>query len=87
MLKTRNIIISVKSTWLLLLTSLIIPTTLLSQESFTVSKPRLELSNENLVIEYDIRSSDPSDEFNVWIEVTDASGNPTTITAYFEIKK
>ena len=40
-----------------------------------MTKPRLEVSDENLVIEYDILNVDPSDFFIVWIEVTDAAGN------------
>jgi hypothetical protein len=40
-----------------------------------VTKPRLEVSDENLVISYDILNTKSSDFFLVWIEVTDAMGN------------
>jgi len=54
---------------------LVFPEILYSQTKITVTKPRLEASDENLVIEYDILNVDPSDFFIVWIEVTDAAGN------------
>ena len=40
-----------------------------------VSKPRLSLTENKLTIEYDILNSQPTDTFNVWIEVTDTNGN------------
>ena len=58
----------------LLLLLVIFPLILFCQTRFTVTKPRLELSNENLIIEYNILNTDPSDLFEVWIEVTNASG-------------
>lgn len=57
---------------LLLLTTF--PLNLFCQTRVTVTKPRLKLSNENLIIEYNILNTDPSDLFKVWIEVTNASG-------------
>ncbi|KPK85909.1 MAG: hypothetical protein AMS27_06220 [Bacteroides sp. SM23_62_1] len=58
-----------------LLYLLIIPEILYSQTRITVTKPRLEATDESLVIEYDILNTGPSDIFVVWIEVTDAAGN------------
>ena len=65
-----------KSTWLLLLLVLLIlfPNNLFCQTRVKITEPRLELSNENLIIEFDILSAAPSDVFKVWIEVTNASG-------------
>ncbi len=44
------------------------------QLSFTVSKPRIKISNNNLLITYDILGAKPDDVFNVWLEVTDVLG-------------
>ncbi|MBL7114118.1 MAG: hypothetical protein ISS19_19440 [Bacteroidales bacterium] len=65
-----------KSTWLILSLILLIlfPINLFCQIRVNITKPRLELSDENLIIEYDILSADPSDLFKVRIEVTNASG-------------
>ncbi len=54
---------------------LIFPGILYGQTKISVTKPHLKASNENLIIEYDILNTEPSDFFMVWIEVTDASGN------------
>ena len=54
---------------------LIFPEFLYSQAKITVTKPRLEAADENLIIEYDILNAGPSDFFVVWIEVTSASGS------------
>jgi len=40
-----------------------------------VTKPRLEVSDKKLIIEYDILNTVHSDFFIVWIEVTDTAGN------------
>ena len=53
---------------------ILFPFTHFCQTRVNITKPRLELSDENLIIEYDILSADPSDLFKVWIEVTNASG-------------
>ena len=58
-----------------LLIIFLLPDSLFSQVSITVTKPRLEVSDENLIIQYDILNSKSSDFFIVWIEVTDAAGN------------
>lgn len=54
---------------------LFLPEVLYCQSKITVTKPRLEVSDENLVISYDILNTKSSDFFIVWIEVTDARGN------------
>lgn len=53
----------------------ILPDALYSQTRITVTKPRLEVSDDNLIIQYDIINTNSSDFFVVWIEVTDAAGN------------
>ena len=53
----------------------LLPDVLYSQTRITVTKPRLEVSDENLIIQYDILNAKSSDFFMVWIEVTDAAGN------------
>ena len=65
-----------RSTWHLLLLVFILsfPLDLLSQQEFVISKPRLEVSDENLVIEYDIFNADETDKFTVWTEITNAAG-------------
>ena len=60
---------------LLLVLLILFPIHLLCQTRDNISKPRLELSNDNLIIEYDILSAAESDLFKVWIEVTNASGS------------
>lgn len=59
----------------LILLFLLLPDALYGQARITVTKPRLELSDENLIIQYDILNAKSSDFFMVWIEVTDAAGN------------
>jgi hypothetical protein len=44
------------------------------QITFTVSQPRLSISNGNLKITYDILDANPNDKFNIWLEITDSSG-------------
>jgi hypothetical protein len=44
------------------------------QVTFTVSQPRLSLSEGNLKITYDILDTRPDDKFNIWLEITDSSG-------------
>jgi hypothetical protein len=58
-----------------LLIIFIFPDSLFGQAGVTVTKPRLELSDANLIIQYDILNSQSSDFFIVWIEVSDAAGN------------
>lgn len=45
------------------------------QESYTVTKPHLAISNDILTITYDIIDTNPDDLFNIWLEITDSSGN------------
>jgi hypothetical protein len=45
------------------------------QETYTVSKPRLAITNDVLTITYDIIDSNPDDRFNIWLEISDSSGN------------
>jgi hypothetical protein len=52
-----------------------LPDSLFSQASITVTKPRLEVSGNNLTIQYDILNTRSSDFFIVWLDVTDAAGN------------
>jgi len=59
----------------LILLFLLLPDVLYGQARITVTKPRLEISDENLIIQYDILNAKSSDFFMVWIEVTDAAGN------------
>jgi hypothetical protein len=59
----------------LILLFLLLPDALYGQARITVTKPRLEVSDENLIIQYDILNAKSSDFFMVWIEVTDAAGN------------
>lgn len=59
----------------LVLILFLLPDALYGQASITVTKPRLEVSDDNLIIQYDILNTKSSDFFIVWIEVTDAAGN------------
>lgn len=52
-----------------------LPDVLYSQTRITVTKPRLEILDDNLIIQYDILNAKSSDFFMVWLEVTDAAGN------------
>jgi hypothetical protein len=54
---------------------ILIPFSVFGQVSITVTKPRLEVSDNKLLIQYDILNTKSSDLFIVWIEVADASGN------------
>lgn len=54
---------------------LIIPYSVYSQSQIRITRPQLELLDNELIIGYDILNSQPMDVFKVWIEVTDASGN------------
>jgi hypothetical protein len=58
-----------------LLILFILPDALYGQSRITVTKPRLEVSDENLIITYDILNANSSDFFIVWVEVTDVAGN------------
>jgi len=53
----------------------LLPDVLYGQSKITVTKPRLEVSDDNLTITYDILNSKSSDFFVVWIEITDVNGN------------
>jgi hypothetical protein len=54
---------------------LLLPDALYAQTSITVTRPRLEISDNNLIIQYDILNTKSSDFFIIWVEVTDAKGN------------
>ena len=49
---------------------------LIAQSSATISKPILEREGNRVKIAYDIEDHGINDEFNVWIEITDANGKP-----------
>ncbi len=53
---------------------LISPSIILSQPEITITRPRLELDENKIIIEYDILNSQQTDFFLIWIEVTDATG-------------
>ena len=46
------------------------------QTTIKISKPRLKIENNNLIISYDILNSKPGEKFKIWIEVTDSTGKP-----------
>jgi hypothetical protein len=46
----------------------------LSQETLTVSKPKLEIQGENLSIAYDILNSKPGEKYKISLEITDPNG-------------
>lgn len=50
------------------------------QMAFSVSRPRLQIANDNLVITYDILGTNSKDRFYVWLEITDSTG--AKINAY-----
>ncbi len=54
---------------------LLLPDVLYAQTKITVTRPRLEVSDDNLIIQYDILNTRSSDFFIVWIEITDVNGN------------
>lgn len=67
----------------LIISILIIPEILYGQRNITITKPRVEIFEENMIINYDILNTKPSDYYKVWIEVTDSDGNkiePVSIT-------
>lgn len=54
-----------------------------SQQSFMLSKPRLQLMDNKISIYYDILNSNQKNTFKVWIEITDSTENkiiPRSIT-------
>ena len=53
---------------------LIFPQIIYCQRNITITKPRIEIFEENLIINYDILNAKPSDFYKVWIEVTDSDG-------------
>jgi hypothetical protein len=59
----------------LILILLFLPDVFYGQTVITVTRPRLEVSGNNLIIQYDILNTKSSDFFIVWIEVTDIAGN------------
>jgi hypothetical protein len=46
-----------------------------TQISVTITKPRIEVYEDQIEISYDIKSLNKSDKFKVWVEVTDTLGN------------
>jgi hypothetical protein len=44
------------------------------QAGVNISKPQLSLENNKLIIEYNIISGNPADEFNIQLRVTDSTG-------------
>lgn len=54
---------------------LIFPDILYCQKNITITKPRVEIFEDNLIINYDILNAKTSDFYKVWIEVTDSDGN------------
>jgi len=54
---------------------LIFPQIIYCQRNITITKPRIEIFEENLIINYDILNAKPSDFYKVWIEVNDVEGN------------
>jgi hypothetical protein len=53
----------------------LIPDSLFSQANTTVTTPRLEVSGDNLIIQYDILNANSADFFIVYLVVTNAAGN------------
>ena len=58
-----------------LLVLLIFPHFIYCQKNIIITKPRIEIFEENLIINFDILNAKPSDFYRVWIEVTDSDGN------------
>jgi hypothetical protein len=54
---------------------------IISQTQITITQPRLGLTENTLVIEYDILNSQPTDTFKIWMEVTDVHGNNIKATS------
>ncbi len=54
---------------------LAIPEILYGQRNISISRPRVEMFEENLIINYDILNAKESDYYKVWIEVADSAGN------------
>lgn len=52
------------------------------QTGIKISKPRLSLIGNNIIIKYDILNSSPIEKFRVWIEVTDTAGNRIILRNY-----
>jgi hypothetical protein len=44
------------------------------QGGYSLSQPRLSVSNDNLIIKYDILDASSGDKFYIWMEVTDSLG-------------
>ncbi len=63
-----------KATLSLLIISILICDPVCLGQTIEVSDPRLELRDNNIHITYDILNSDPSDEFTVSMQITDATG-------------
>jgi hypothetical protein len=40
-----------------------------------ITRPRLEMQEDRLIISYDIRNFSGEDEFRIWLEITNVSGN------------
>jgi hypothetical protein len=70
-----------KKTYFLLILLLVFSNHIISLAQVSLSKPRLELEENKLIIGYDILNSQPADTFITWIEVTDKNGNIIKATA------
>lgn len=46
----------------------------IGQITFTVSEPQLSISNNNLIITYDILGAKADEKFNIWLEISDNNG-------------
>ena len=53
----------------------------LAQSDFDVSEPRFELKDNSVRISYDILNSNPSENFVVSVEITDADGKRIKVKA------
>ena len=47
----------------------------MAQQDVNISKPHLELQDNNIVISYNILNSTQKERFKIWIEATDSDGN------------
>ena len=65
----------------LLITSILISDPMCYGQNIEVSDPRLELRGNDVHIFYDILNSDPSDEFTVSMQITDATGKQVAVNS------
>jgi len=47
----------------------------IAQETFSITKPLLQVEGENLIINYDILNNKPGERYSISIEVTDSRGS------------